>query len=168
MRKHIIFGLVVVVALLSYGMTDSKEEKKVEIIELESKPIQPIVVEEIQIPEVDDLINALIMVESNGNDSAVGDTHLGEPSIGVLQIRPIMVREVNRILKLKGTDYRYKLKDRWDREKSIEMFLIWKEFHHSDSDYEEIARSWNGGTKGPKNPRTYNYWKKVENQLASL
>jgi len=168
MRKHIIFGLSIVVALLSFGMTDSKKEKKVEIIELESKPIKPIVVEEIQIPEVDDLINALIMVESNGNDSAVGDTHLGEPSIGVLQIRPIMVREVNRILKLKGTDYRYKLKDRWDREKSIEMFLIWKEFHHSDSDYEEIARSWNGGTKGPKNPRTYNYWKKVENQLASL
>jgi len=168
MRKHIIFGLSIVVALLSFGMTDSKKEKKVEIIELESKPIQPIVVEEIQIPEVDELINALIMVESNGNDSAVGDTHLGEPSIGVLQIRPIMVREVNRILKLKGTDYRYKLKDRWDREKSIEMFLIWKEFHHDDSDYEEIARSWNGGTKGPKNPRTYNYWKKVENQLASL
>jgi hypothetical protein len=168
MRKHIIFGLLIVVALLSFGMTDSKKEKKVEIIELESKPIKPIVVEEIQIPEVDDLINALIMVESNGNDSAVGDTHLGEPSIGVLQIRPIMVREVNRILKLKGTDYRYKLKDRWDREKSIEMFLIWKEFHHSDSNYEEIARSWNGGTKGPKNPRTYNYWKKVENQLASL
>ena len=168
MRKHIIFGLSIVVALLSFGMTDSKKEKKVEIIELESKPIKPIVVEEIQIPEVDDLINALIMVESNGNDSAVGDTHLGEPSIGVLQIRPIMVREVNRILKLKGTDYRYKLKDRWDREKSIEMFLIWKEFHHSDSDYEEIARSWNGGTKGPKNPRTYNYWKKVENQLAGL
>jgi len=168
MRKHIIFGLSIVVALLSFGMTDSKKEKKVEIIELESKPIKPIVVEEIQIPEVDDLINALIMVESSGNDSAVGDTHLGEPSIGVLQIRPIMVREVNRILKLKGTDYRYKLKDRWDREKSIEMFLIWKEFHHSDSNYEEIARSWNGGTKGPKNPRTYNYWKKVENQLASL
>jgi hypothetical protein len=159
---------VVVVALLSFGMTDSKKEKKVEIIELESKPIQPIVVEEIQIPEVDDLINALIMVESNGNDSAVGDTHLREPSIGVLQIRPIMVREINRILKLKGTEYRYKMSDRWDREKSIEMFLIWKEFHHSDSNYEEIARSWNGGTKGPKNPRTYNYWKKVENQLASL
>ena len=61
MRKHIIFGLVVVVALLSFGMTDSKEEKKVEIIELESKPIQPIVLEEIQIPKVDDLINALII-----------------------------------------------------------------------------------------------------------
>jgi len=168
MRKHIIIGLVIVVALLSFGMSDSKEEKKVEIIELESKPIQPVLVEEIQIPEVDNLINALIMVESSGNDSAVGDTHLGEPSIGVLQIRPIMVREVNRILKLKGTKHRYKLKDRWDRENSIEMFLIWKEFHHSDSDYEEIARSWNGGTNGLKNPKTYNYWKRVENQLASL
>jgi len=168
MRKQIIFVLLIVVTLLSFGMSDSKEEKKVEIIELESKPIQPVLVEEIQIPEVDNLINALIMVESNGNDSAVGDTHLGEPSIGVLQIRPIMVREVNRILKLKGTKHRYKLKDRWDREKSIEMFSIWKEFHHSDSDYEEIARSWNGGSKGPKNPKTYNYWKRVENQLASL
>jgi len=48
------------------------------------------------------------------------------------------------------------------------MFLIWKEFHHDDSNYEEIARSWNGGPKGPKNPKTYSYWKKVENQLASL
>ena len=48
------------------------------------------------------------------------------------------------------------------------MFTIWKEFHHKDSDYEEIARSWNGGPKGPKNPKTYSYWKKVEYQLYSL
>lgn len=139
------------------------------VLEIESKPIKPIVIEPIVIePEITSLIDALIIVESQGNDSAVGDTHLGAPSIGVLQIRPIMVREVNRILKLKGTKHRYKMSDRWDRDKSIEMFRIWQEFHHDDSNYEEIARSWNGGPKGPKNPKTYSYWKKVENQLASL
>jgi hypothetical protein len=139
------------------------------VIEIEPKPIKPIVMEPIVIePEITSLIDALIIVESQGNDSAVGDTHLSEPSIGVLQIRPIMVKEVNRILKMKGTKHRYKMSDRWDREKSIEMFRIWQEFHHDDSNYEEIARSWNGGPKGPKNPKTYSYWKKVENQLASL
>jgi hypothetical protein len=141
----------------------------VPVVEIESKPIKEIKIEPIIIePEITSLIDALIEVESNGNDSAVGDTHLGEPSIGVLQIRPVMVREVNRILKLKGTNHRYKNKDRFSKEKSIEMFKIWQEFHHNDSDYEEIARSWNGGPKGPKNPRTYSYWKKVEQQLASL
>ena len=141
----------------------------VPVVEIESKPIKEFKIEPIIIePEITSLIDALIEVESNGNDSAVGDTHLREPSIGVLQIRPVMVREVNRILKLKGTNHRYKNKDRFSKEKSIEMFKIWQEFHHNDSDYEEIARSWNGGPKGPKNPRTYSYWKKVEQQLASL
>ncbi len=48
---------------------------------------------------IDVLVDALIYVESRGKDDAIGDTHLGKPSIGVLQIRPIMVREVNRILR---------------------------------------------------------------------
>ena len=154
--------------LLFLGATEFEGKDELESITiLEPKPIKEIVVE---IPQIDEfeLVNALIHIESRGNDSAIGDTHLGEPSIGVLQIRPIMVREINRILKLKGTKHRFKLKDRFSREKSIEMFLIWKEFHHKDSDYEEIARSWNGGPNGPKNQKTYNYWKKVEQQLASL
>src|SRR6056300_1117018 len=165
MRKHIIIGLVIVVALLSFGMSDSKEEKKVEIIELESKPIQPVLVEEIQIPEVDNLINALIMVESNGNDSAVGDVHLGEPSIGVLQIRPIMVREVNRILGIQKSELEYTLEDRWSREKSIEMFHIVNNYHNKNSRYEEIARAWNGGPNWAEKSLTKRYWKRVQQQL---
>ena len=140
------------------------ERIPIEKVIVSSKPIE-VLVEEIEPVEV--LIDALIMVESRGNDSAVGDTHLSEPSVGVLQIRPIMVREVNRILKLKGTKHRYKLKDRWDRDKSIEMFMIWKEFHHNDSDFESIARSWNGGSKGPTNPKTLHYWEKVQEQLGT-
>jgi hypothetical protein len=114
---------------------------------------------------INDLVNALIYVESRGIDSAIGDKHLDQPSVGVLQIRPIMVREVNRICKRIGSHQRFTLKDRFDRDKSVHMFLIWKEFHHKDSDFESIARSWNGGPKGPKLSRTIPYWEKVEKQL---
>ena len=169
--KHFI-NLVLLVLLPSMianaGYTNRNISERVSKIKIESKPKVELPTKEVELTNLDELVEALIMVESAGNDSAIGDTHMKEPSVGVLQIRPIMVREVNRILKLKGEKHRFKLKDRFSREKSIQMFLIWKEFHHKDSDFEVIARSWNGGSKGPKNPRTYNYWKKVENQLANL
>ena len=125
---------------------------------LESRPIS--ISDDIPI-----LIDALIQVESQGNDSAVGDRHLAEPSVGVLQLRPIMVREVNRILKRQSQDKRYKLKDRFSREKSIEMFMIWKNYHHPDGGFETIARNWNGGPRGYKNKRTEHYWAKVQLEL---
>lgn len=132
------------------------------IIDLPAKDIKPVIEEE-------DLVSALIYVESRGNDSAIGDRHLvGEEAVGALQIRPIMVREVNRILRIQKSDKRFALKDRYDRDKTIEMFLIWKDFHHSDSDYETIARNWNGGPKGYRNPRTEKYWNKVQDQLDEI
>lgn len=112
------------------------------------------------------LIEALIQVESRGHDSAIGDKHLvGNEAVGALQIRPIMLREVNRILKIKKVDKRYKLKDRFNREKTIEMFLIWKNYHHPNSDFEKIARNWNGGPNGFKKSRTEKYWVKVQKEL---
>ena len=117
---------------------------------------------------VDELVNALIYVESRGVDSAIGDIHLETPSIGVLQIRPVMVREVNRILKIMGSTQRYKLKDRFDRQSSIEMFLFWKNYHHPEDGFEEIARCWNGGPRGLKNKRTEKYWIKVQNEINNL
>jgi len=136
-----------------------------EIIRLEPKQAQTITVEQ---PVINDLVQALIFVESRGKDSAIGDTHLDQPSVGVLQIRPIMVREVNRICKRIDSHQRFTLKDRFDREKSIHMFLIWKEFHHKDSDFEAIARSWNGGPRWRKIKRTEKYWAKVEQQLNNI
>ena len=50
-----------------------------------------------------------------------------------------MVREVNRILKRQGKDKCYKNKDRYSRVKSIEMFIIWRDFHHKDHDNEIIG-----------------------------
>ena len=76
-----------------------------------------------------------------------------------------MVREVNRILRKQGGTFRFKLEDRWDRDKSLEIFHVWREYHHPDSDDETIARNWNGGPKGYKKESTLQYWRKVKNKL---
>tara|TARA_R110000803_G_scaffold49809_3_gene103604 strand:- start:1647 stop:2141 length:495 start_codon:yes stop_codon:yes gene_type:complete len=133
------------------------------IVEVKRKDIQ------LDSPTPTDLIDALILVESRGNDSAIGDRHLvGNEAVGALQIRPIMVREVNRILKLQGKIQRFKLKDRFDRQKSINMFIVWKKWHHPNSDLEKIARNWNGGPRGYQYERTFKYWLKVQKELNNV
>src|SRR6056300_566107 len=139
-------------------ITESCYEERIEqpVIKLKPKDVQVVISEQ-------DLVSALILVESRGNDSAIGDRHLvGEEAVGALQIRPVMVREVNRILKIQKSNKRYKLKDRFDREKTLEMFYIWKNYHHQDSDFETIARNWNGGPRGYKRSSTLKYWSKYK------
>ena len=146
---------------ISSNSNEINYEREIEqpIVELDRKDIPDVITDA-------DLVSALIHVESRGNDSAIGDRHLvGEEAVGALQIRPIMVREVNRILKIQKSDKRYSLKDRFERDKSIEMFYIWKNYHHKDSEPEVIARNWNGGPKGYRVNRTIKYWNKVEKQL---
>ena len=104
------------------------------------------------------LVNALIMVESSGNDNAYD---AGEDAVGCLQIRRTMVRDINRILKRRGSNQRFKFKDRWNREKSIEMFTIYCE-HYNLQSPEVISRCWNGGPKGHKKKSTRKYWAKVK------
>ena len=117
----------------------------------------------------DNLIEALIQVESEGIEDIHGDTGLKEgPSVGVLQIRPIMVREVNRILKIQKIIKKYKLKDRYSRKKSIEMFNIWREFYHPDGNFEVISRTWNGGPRGYLKKSTVGYWMEVQNELSLI
>ena len=152
MKKSLLFLLIPI--FVGNATSPNYKTKNIELkpIKLEPKPIHK-------------LVNALIYVESKGNDSAIGDRHLGTPSIGVLQIRPIMVREANRILKMQGKNKRFTLKDRFNKEKSIEIFMIWKNYHHPDSNFETIARNWNGGPNGYKSSKTVNYWNKVKNKL---
>ena len=159
MKRFILMMIVISSPALISNQDSFNIERVDELIELTPKQIEPVITEK-------DLIQALINVESRGNDSAVGDRHLvGNEAIGALQIRPIMVREVNRILKIKGSDKRFKLADRWDRQKTIEMFLVWKNYHHPEGDFEKIARNWNGGPKGYKKSRTEKYWIKVQQEL---
>ena len=105
----------------------------------------------------DSLIDAIIHVESRGDSMAY---NAGEDAVGVLQIRPIMMREVNRLL---GYN-KYTLKDRWSKSKSIEMFNVIKD-HTTNPTNERLARNWNGGWNGYKKKSTLKYWQKVQNQL---
>jgi hypothetical protein len=143
------------------------ELKKVKEARKHVMPVEQIHIEPLKdVANTEVLINALIEVESLGNDSAVGDVHLiGNEAVGALQIRPIMIREVNRILKIQKLTKRFKRKDRYDREKSIEMFMVWKNYHHPEGGFETIARNWNGGPRGYKNKRTEHYWAKVQIEL---
>jgi len=118
-------------------------------------------------PDIENLVYALIQVESTGRENITGDHHLGKNySAGVLQIRPIMLNEVNRILKLQKKSKRFKLSDRFDRKKSIEMFHIWRKYHHKDSSFEKIVRNWNGGPRGYLRKSTKNHWVKTQAILA--
>tara|TARA_R110001599_G_scaffold75912_3_gene207940 strand:- start:65 stop:556 length:492 start_codon:yes stop_codon:yes gene_type:complete len=108
----------------------------------------------------EELIEALIYIESSNNDSALNKK---ENALGCIQIRPIMLREVNRILKKSGSDERFKMKDRKNRNKSIRMFNIWADAYHKPSSFEKMARNWNGGPKGYKKSKTEKYWTKVTN-----
>ena len=102
----------------------------------------------------DTLIAAIIQVESGGDTLAYNSK---EDAVGCLQIRPIMVREINRLL---GKDS-FKLKDRWSKAKSIQMFNILRSHLKGASD-EQIARTWNGGYNGKNIPETLQYWIKVK------
>ena len=110
----------------------------------------------------DPLMNAMIQVESRGKDSIVGDNG---KAVGILQMHKIAVRSVNKILKKNDIDLEYSYDDRYSREKTIEMYWIWRNSKHADSDYETIARSWNGGPRGPKKKATIHYWNKVEKEV---
>ncbi len=105
----------------------------------------------------DNLIEAIIYVESRGNTKA---HNISEDAVGCLQIRPIMLREVNRLV---GYN-KYQLKDRWSKTKSIEMFNVIKE-HTKNPTNEKLARNWNGGWNGYKKQSTLKYWHKVKEQL---
>ena len=130
----------------------------------EVTPSKILRVESIEVDSVQyDVVKAMIQVESCGNDSAYNAI---EEAVGCLQIRPIMLREVNRILRKQGDTLRFKLEDRWDREKSLEMFHIWREYHHPNSTDEVIARNWNGGPKGYEKESTIRYWRKVKGHIS--
>lgn len=118
----------------------------------------------------DVLYSSIVWVESKGDVNA----RSSDGSVGIIQIKPVMVTEVNRICKIRKMDKRYTLSDRRDPDKSKEMFWIYQEFYHPNLDWdsvsikhmESMARKWNGGPKGEKKRGTRKYWKKVSNRLA--
>tara|TARA_A200000159_G_scaffold163458_1_gene189738 strand:- start:765 stop:1277 length:513 start_codon:yes stop_codon:yes gene_type:complete len=155
---------IVLVGLLCTSVNNNEQA----IEEIDTIPIKEIKIEKVEneikpiVRNLDDLVEAMVWVESEGNPTAYAKR---ENAAGVLQIRPIMVNDVNRILNKNDDNRFYTLDDRWDREKSIEMFYVFVDYYHKESSYEKIARCWNGGPKGLQKKQTKRYWKKVRNTL---
>lgn len=111
------------------------------------------------------LISALMIVESDGRADAIGDSGR---AVGVLQIHPECVQDVNRI-----TKKAYTLQDRRNAGKSRLMCAAY--LTHYGRLYERrtgkrataevLARIWNGGPRGYNNEKTRRYWAKVQAEL---
>lgn len=168
--KNVLFGLLAINSALILNSNSPKEHNPINIAETidkdTTKVVDTFIVENMatETDSIDLLLDAIIQVESRGDSTAIGDRGW---AVGILQIWPIMVREVNRILEKQGIDKQFGYTDRYDVKKSIEMFHIWREYYHPESSWEEIARCWNGGPNGMHLNTTVYYWTKVEKQLNS-
>ena len=103
------------------------------------------------------VIDAIIQVESKGNPKAhnpIGDC------AGILQITPSLVKQCNAWLKAKKSKKRYTLQDRYNVQKSKEMFVMYQHYHNKTNDVEKAIRIWNGGP-GYTLKGTNGYLKKV-------
>lgn len=103
------------------------------------------------------LVAAVAKVESAGDPTAFNKK---ENAAGILQIRPIMLREINRLC---GTAF--KLLDRFDEQKSIQMFVLLQQKINPSFDFEYGARVWNGGYGAMDKESTAKYWHKVKKHL---
>ena len=102
---------------------------------------------------------AVALVESGGDPCAIGD---GGKAVGILQIHPIMVADVNRIM----GQQTYSLADRRDVCKSVEMFVLYCLHYWPHGGPEQWARGWNGGPNGPQQSGTEGYWHRVKTEIA--
>lgn len=96
------------------------------------------------------LITAIATVESKLNEKAVSDN-----CVGYLQIKPCVVNECNNILKQRKSKKRYTLKDRYNKEKSIEMFTLIQEKFNPYFNIEKACQVWNAGPYSKRKPLRY-------------
>lgn len=116
------------------------------------------------------LTDALIQVESGGNDYAIGDLHLKQKAYGCLQIRKPCLDDVNRA---NGTSFEptQMLGNRslslWVFHEYMKLYATKERLGREPTD-EDHARIWNGGPMGWKRNATLRYWKKVKARLGIM
>ena len=103
------------------------------------------------------LISALIIVESSGNDQAIGDNGR---AIGALQIHRGVVQDVNRI-----TGSHYKHSEMTNRVAARAVCEAYLKAYGKNATTEQLARRWNGGPTGDRKSATEAYWAKVKKNL---
>ena len=108
-----------------------------------------------------EVINAIAKVESGHNPKARNGIY-----VGLLQISPACLRDCNSILKEKGDTLQFKLSDRYDPEKSKQMFILYQEKYNPNFDIEKAIRIWNGGP-GYSVSKTNRYLAAVKRHLKN-
>lgn len=109
------------------------------------------------------LLVALIAVESGGNPRAYNPQ---EKAVGLLQIRPCVIDDVNRI-----TGSRWRIEDAYDpaisQKIAIDYLTYWTA-KSEQSSLKSAARIWNGGPDGWWELSTLKYWVKVRAKLQDI
>ena len=106
---------------------------------------------------ISNLISALIIVESSGNDQAIGDQGR---AIGCLQIHKAVVLDVNGFT---GSHYRHQ--DMTNRAQARAVCEAYLKHYGKGCSTEQLARRWNGGPAGDRKSATEAYWAKVKKHL---
>jgi hypothetical protein len=106
------------------------------------------------------VLRKIVQIERPRNSADAHRAYLREGAVGILQIREIMVGEVNRIL----GERRYFLSDRTDSVRSVEMFFIYQNFHNPQYNEQEACFLWCGGSSYRRaTPKGWgilrNYWR---------
>lgn len=86
------------------------------------------------------VMDAIIWHESKG----VATARHGQ-FVGVLQIHPVLVNGVNKILAARGDSTRFTLNDRLSPEKSKQMFVIIQQHYNPECDVDKAIRIWAAG-----------------------
>lgn len=103
------------------------------------------------------LVEAFIQVESEGNNRAVNKV---SGATGCLQLIPIQVKEANRLL---GRN-KYKLSDRTDRAKSIEIFHLIMRHKNPGYDIHLACKIWNPRGKLSYHTKVVNKYNELNNK----
>ena len=106
---------------------------------------------------ISNLISALIIVESSGNDQAIGDNGR---ALGPLQIHRGVVLDVNRI-----TGSHYKHSEMTNRAQARAVCEAYLRHYGRGKSTEQQARIWNGGPTGDKKAVTLGYWRRVQKAI---
>jgi hypothetical protein len=87
----------------------------------------------------DPILYAFMSVESSFDKDTVNSCNAG----GILQIRPEMIDEVNRILRLRKIALKYVLDDRLDSAKSVQIWNIVQGYWNPGYNLRQAAKIWN-------------------------
>jgi hypothetical protein len=101
---------------------------------------------------------------------------MDEDAVGIVQIRPACLDDVNRIAALRGLDVRFRPHDRYDPHKSRRMWELYlshygQEYRRATGEHptdEIYARIWNGGPIGWRKRNTRPYWRRIIRAMREI